>query len=89
MMLNPQVGDLAYNLSSGGITSFFRRMRVVKVTPAQVTTIDQNGRQTTYWRKNGFEVGNNLNRLTLADPPEWAKEPKHLIGKPLPEVTNG
>jgi hypothetical protein len=86
MLLSPSVGDLVYNLSSGGMTSYHRRMRVIRVTAKQVTTIDQMGRRTTYWRDNGFEVGNKLNRLTCGDPPDWSKEPKHLINKPDPEV---
>lgn len=82
-----KVGDEVFNISSGGVTVYYRRMRVERLTAKQIITIDQMRRRTRYWRETGREVGpHTVNHLTAGPPPEYAKEPKHLIGKPLPEI---
>lgn len=81
--LSPDVGDLVFNISVGSFTQYFRRMRVVKVTAQQITTVDLFKRHNRYWRKNGFQIGNNLNRLVLLEPSPPAREAKHEIGRVL------
>lgn len=85
-LLSPDVGDVVFNLSLGGLTNYFRRMRVAKVTPTQIETVDVMRRRNRYWRKNGYQIGNSLNCLILLEPPSHAREPKHEIGRPLPEL---
>lgn len=86
-LLSPDVGDIAYNLSHGGVQWIYRRLRVVKVTPTQIHTVDPMHRQARYWRKNGYEVGGlHTNSLTLVEPGPPAFEAKHHVGKALPEA---
>jgi hypothetical protein len=85
-LISPDVGDVVFNLSHGGVQWIYRRMRVVKVTATQIHTIDLTKRCSRYWRKGGRAVGNHTNHLCLLEPSAPAFEAKHQVGKPLPEL---
>lgn len=81
-----KVGDEVFNISTQAITCYARRMRVDRMTPSQIITIDVFGRQHRYWRETGREVGPHTINYLSTTAPEYAKEPKREIGKKFPEI---
>lgn len=57
-MIDAKPGQRAYRISlSGSQTTYYREIRVVRVTPKQIVAETKMGQQLRFWRKGGYEVG--------------------------------
>lgn len=57
-MIDAQIGQRAYRISyGGGLTTYYREIRVVRVTKAQILAETKLKQTVRFWRKDGYEVG--------------------------------